>query len=229
MLSSVFKGFWPYQYRLVLISSILILFALPLPHMDYGWYELIYACLTSFNVFASLVLISGTMNWRNILIVLIGVVVVCIQFVDLVLPIPGFSTLLGALFVIFFVSISIRVYKDIFRARKIDIEILAAVFSGYVFLGFLASFLFYIIETLWPGSYIGLAPGEGSYETLRYFSFISLLTIGDGDIIPGTPLARTLAVLIGLIGNFYTAIVTAIVIGKFLIFQQTNNTGREVN
>jgi len=45
-------------------------------------------------------------------------------------------------------------------------------------------------------------------ETL-YFTFITGLTIGYGDIVVKTPLARLLAVLLGLIGIIFTGIMVA--------------------
>ena len=42
-----------------------------------------------------------------------------------------------------------------------------------------------------------------------YFSFITGLTIGYGDIVVKTPLARLLAVLLGLIGIIFTGIMVA--------------------
>jgi hypothetical protein len=43
------------------------------------------------------------------------------------------------------------------------------------------------------------------------------LTIGYGEIVPATPVAQKAAILTGLMGQFYLVIVTAIVVGKYLI------------
>jgi len=43
-----------------------------------------------------------------------------------------------------------------------------------------------------------------------------MLTIGYGDIVPVTPIAQKAAVLIGLVGQFYTVIVTAVVVEKYI-------------
>ena len=53
-------------------------------------------------------------------------------------------------------------------------------------------------------------------EQLMYFSYITLMTIGYGDILPVTPIAHKAAMFIGLIGQFYLVILTAIVVGKFI-------------
>ena len=57
---------------------------------------------------------------------------------------------------------------------------------------------------------------EAITEELMYFSYITLTTIGYGDILPITPMARKAAILIGLIGQMYLVVITAIVVGKYI-------------
>ena len=216
MLNTIVKSLSPYKYQLLLLSSFLIIFSLPIPSETSG-YELIYALITSSNILAGLIVVGDNKNIRSRIIRVLGITLIAIQFLDLVIPIPAFESILASLFVLFFVSISIRVYKDVYKAKEIDIEILAAVLCGYIFLGFLASFLFMGIESLMPGSFGGMVEGITRFDNIMYFSFITLLTIGYGDMVPLTTLTKSLVVVVGLIGNFYTVMVTAIVIGKFLM------------
>ena len=216
MLNTLLKSLYPYKYLLLLLSSFLLIFSLPIPSQTSS-YELIFALITSSNILAGLVVVGNVKGIRSSIIRVIGIVLITIQFLDLVIPIPAFESILASLFVIFFVSISIRVYRDIFKAKEIDLEILAAVFCGYIFLGFLASFLFMGIESVHPGSFGGMDAGITRFDNVLYFSFITLLTIGYGDMVPLTTLTKSLVVAVGLIGNFYTVMVTAIVIGKFLM------------
>ncbi|MEO1011510.1 MAG: potassium channel family protein, partial [Bacteroidota bacterium] len=72
-----------------------------------------------------------------------------------------------------------------------------------------------------PGSFQGIllevgASPEMLTGQLMYFSFITLLTIGYGDIAPITELAQKAAILIGLMGQFYLVIIMAVVVGKFV-------------
>ncbi len=71
-----------------------------------------------------------------------------------------------------------------------------------------------------PNSFEGLYSATfnaGEFtERIMYFSYITLLTIGYGDILPITPLAQKAVVLIGLAGQFYLVIITAIVVGKYI-------------
>ena len=222
MLDKLILKLSPYKYLLLLISSVSLILTLTIP-IDTLAYKYIYPFFTSFNIIAGLIVIGLVQNLRSRIIRFIGLVLIIIQFVQLFIDIPRFETFLGSLFVIFFTSMSIRVYKDIYKAKDIDREILAAVFCGYIFIGFLAAFLFIAIEGFAPGSFSGMVDTIALFDNFIYFSFVTLLTIGYGDMVPLTPLTKTLVVVIGLVGNFYTVMVTAIVIGKFLMNYQSQS------
>jgi hypothetical protein len=216
MIGHLLRTIEPYKYRILLFSSIAIIFTLPIPSETIG-YELIYAMITSFMILAGMVVVQNKPGWRNRIILILGLVLILIQILDLITPFSIFESLMGSLFVIFFIAISIRVYKDLFLAKEIDLEIIAAVFCGYIFIGFLATFLFMTIEGLIPGSFSGMVNELTRFDNFLYFSFISLLTIGYGDMVPLTSLTKSMVVILGLTGNFYTVIVTGIIIGKFLL------------
>jgi hypothetical protein len=89
--------------------------------------------------------------------------------------------------------------------------------GGYISLGLVAFFLLLGIEYAEPGSFHGLNPdGSTLHKDLLYFAYITLMTIGYGDISPMGALAKKAAVLIGLWGQFYMVIITALVVGKYL-------------
>jgi len=60
----------------------------------------------------------------------------------------------------------------------------------------------------------------GRRPELTYFSFLTLTTVGYGDIVPVAPLARVLAMLEALIGQIFLATFLAFLVGNFLIQKQ---------
>jgi voltage-gated potassium channel Kch len=61
-----------------------------------------------------------------------------------------------------------------------------------------------------------LQVNEDRYFLLAYFSLVTLATVGYGDITPATELARSLAVVEAIVGQFYIAVLIADLIGKKL-------------
>ncbi len=57
---------------------------------------------------------------------------------------------------------------------------------------------------------------RGPEERLLYFSLVTLVTLGYGDIVPVTPLARMVSAFEGVIGQFYVAAVVAMLVGRFI-------------
>ncbi|MBR9997539.1 MAG: two pore domain potassium channel family protein [Cyclobacteriaceae bacterium] len=80
-------------------------------------------------------------------------------------------------------------------------------------IGVIGFFIILIIYSIDPGAY---RITEHPINDLLYYSFITLSTIGYGDISPLSLPAKNMAVIIGLVGQFYNAFIMAVIIGKFL-------------
>ena len=96
----------------------------------------------------------------------------------------------------------------------------------YLLLGTVFYFFFCIVESASPGSFLaggaalvdagGAARPEGRYPDLLYFSLVTLTTLGYGDVVPTTPLARSLATAAAVRGQLYLAILMAGLVGQHL-------------
>jgi hypothetical protein len=78
----------------------------------------------------------------------------------------------------------------------------------YLLLGFAWSHAYELVALWHPGAFAGAVEGTG-FQPLTYYSFVTLTTMGYGDIMPVHPLARALAVLEALTGQLYLAILLA--------------------
>lgn len=78
---------------------------------------------------------------------------------------------------------------------------------------FLAAFAHSIADELTallhPGAFAGAVPDHGTLQHWIYYSFVTLTTVGYGDVTPVHPAARSLAMLEALIGQLYPAILLA--------------------
>jgi len=91
---------------------------------------------------------------------------------------------------------------------------------GYLLLGIIWSLLFCAVETASPGSFAmptranaEVTAARPDRSVLGYYSFITLATVGYGDVTPTTSLARTLAWMEAITGQFYLAILVAGLVG----------------
>jgi len=79
-----------------------------------------------------------------------------------------------------------------------------------------------LIEEIWPGSVATVsvvAPDDlvGRVMQMRYFSFATLMTVGYGDIVPHTQMARTMALLEALLGQFYLVVLIGRLVGLHIV------------
>ena len=97
------------------------------------------------------------------------------------------------------------------------------VVCGYISLGLIGFFICLTVEMAHPGSFQGLLNSGGNNdlisESIMYYSYITMLTIGYGDVLPVTQISQKASVLIGLMGQFYMVIITSIVVGKYIQHQ----------
>nr|WP_288934717.1 ion channel [uncultured Allomuricauda sp.] len=121
---------------------------------------------------------------------------------------------------VFFISVFLsflgyRLFAIIWNSQKITLNIIAAAVSGYFLIGLFGGQLCQFINLWVPGSY-NLDNGGDMYQ-LTYFSFTTLTSLGFGDVLPITPPAQSIALLIGITGQLYLTILVAMLVGKYLI------------
>jgi hypothetical protein len=114
---------------------------------------------------------------------------------------------------IMFLFLFQELMTQIFRAAKITMNVVLGAFTGYIMIGVIGFFVILIIYNLNQEAY---RITEQPVNDLLYYSFITLSTIGYGDISPLSLPAKNIAVIIGLAGQFYIAFIMAVIIGKFL-------------
>ena len=94
--------------------------------------------------------------------------------------------------------------------------------SGYISLGLIGFFIFMSTELWQPNSFSGAILNTSDFNVrvdgIMYYAYITLLTIGYGEIIPVTIAAQKAAILVGLAGQFYMVIITAVVLEKYVRF-----------
>ena len=117
--------------------------------------------------------------------------------------------------------------RHIARSRIVTPTIILSSVNGYLLLGVLGAVLLSIADGIHvflngAGSAGILLPGQGSpeFSDYLYLAFITLTTVGYGDVTAVSHLTRSVAILIGLSGQLYMTILIAMLVGKFLAGQE---------
>ena len=104
----------------------------------------------------------------------------------------------------------------LFEQEEADTNLILAAVVVYLLAAVTFAQVFEILELIQPGSFSGVPDGGHPRElgnALLYFSFVCITTMGYGDILPVSELARPLAVLEGVFGTLYLAVMIARLVG----------------
>jgi len=102
----------------------------------------------------------------------------------------------------------------IFETGLVTRNIIAAALIAYLFIGLLGANLYLLVELVYPGSFS--IPHEivlKDPSVFKYFSFVTLTTLGYGDISPISSQARSLSILEAFVGQIYLAVLIARLVG----------------
>jgi Ion channel len=118
--------------------------------------------------------------------------------------------ILGLLFVTFVIA---RLMVFILRAPLVNSEVLCAGLSAYLLLGLLWSFAYALVAKLDPHAFITTISSLADKPVIGfkalYFSLITLSTVGYGDIVPVSNVARMLAAMEAITGTLFIAVLIA--------------------
>jgi voltage-gated potassium channel len=117
---------------------------------------------------------------------------------------------------IYFSFISKFLFKDILKSNEVTSSVVFGAFTGYFIIGVLFFFIFALLDVIYPDTTSVDMDIPGSAEQIFYFSFVTLTTIGYGDILPTSVLGQKIVILEALFGQFYIAAIMATIVGKFL-------------
>ena len=121
--------------------------------------------------------------------------------------------------VVYILYLGIAAYlilRNIFLAPQITIDTIRGAICVYLLIGLVWALLYGITASLDSQAFSQPIIEIESYGRAVYFSFTTLTTLGYGDIIPVSPLAKMLTNLEAMIGQLYPAILIAILVGGYL-------------
>ena len=129
------------------------------------------------------------------------------------------ALLITVVWLVYAVSILIG---HLFQRANVTLDTILGAMVTYLLVAVAFTLVFEIIELRQPGSFSGVPDNATSHRTelgssMLYFSLVNITTLGYGDIVPVSKLARPLAVLEGVFGQLYLAIMIARLVGLHIV------------
>jgi hypothetical protein len=221
----IIKESWQSQANLSFFLVLQILIAFILPSLGFGkeHYQF-YA-----NMGFSILLISGVaIGWGRRLVfplgVLVGTVALLVRWLYWWTPTPklmlaGDWWTLAAIIVI-----AVVLLAQVFRAGEVTPARVQGAIAVYLLFGLGWAHAYHITAILHPGSFNVTDGTLSNVGDWIYFSYVTLTTVGYGDVTPMLPIARNLAVAEALTGQLYLAVLIARLVAMEVITWQEKAT-----
>ena len=127
---------------------------------------------------------------------------------------PVFSAMTLGIWTVIGLFAAAAALRFAMRATEVDAEHLYAALSAYLLAGIFFAVSYWALEQIVPGTFVG--GGNFSRMSAIYFSFVTLATLGYGDIVPRSDIARGLAIVEGVGGQLFLAVLVARLVSLYV-------------
>jgi voltage-gated potassium channel len=113
--------------------------------------------------------------------------------------------------------IIVAILRYIFLQQDVSADVIAGAIVAYLMMALMWSFLYDVLEMAHPGSFkFPEGPSPDMPALFRYFSLVTITTVGYGDITPATAAARAFANLEAVVGQLYLVILVSWLVGMYV-------------
>jgi voltage-gated potassium channel len=193
------------NFFFLFLSLIALLFLWPLSaQFSFGKY--LFTALL-FTIFSSSIHIIGKKNRFMLFIAIFFIIAIAsLRFLNHYYKLPTISLIDAGLTSIFFFFMFIIISMHVLKERKISLNSIYGITCSYLLLGLTWGLMYYLIASFDPTAIfipINEIDPNRNLSQYVYYSFITLTSVGYGDIHPISPIARSLAMCEGIIGQAY--------------------------
>ncbi len=116
----------------------------------------------------------------------------------------------------FFTYVTIILFRFLIKIKEVNRDAIFVSISIYFLMGIIGGLVFIAIHNIYPSAYSFPGSMPVDMGDFIYFSFVTMTTLGYGDITPAIQESQMLAILWSIFGQFYLAIIVAVMVGKFI-------------
>ena len=174
------------------------------------WGEELFSLVSIVMLIASMKSIHTDVTWKKIVYILIFFLFI----ITLVAKMFNFSYIPYVnlfILLLFFIGSFWKAYKQILFEGKVDSNKMIGSLSLYLLLGLIWTILYLILIQIDPTAFSGIDAGnwKQNFSQVAYYSFVTLTTLGYGDILPVNKVAQFFVYMEAIIGVFYMAIIVS--------------------
>jgi len=181
------------------------------------------------DIFLTAILVSGmhavsTSNRERLIIALIALPLLVTLWLYRFVKIDFLPLTTQGLLILFLIYCIACILSFILKAPRVTRDVIYAAISVYLFIGLLWSGVYMVLESLQPGSF-SFTKGQASAGSgdFNYYSFVTLTTLGYGDITPLTAKAKAFAMLEAVVGQLYLVVLVARLVGMHIAHSSKKN------
>ena len=136
------------------------------------------------------------------------------------------TTIHLSIILFFFIGSFLLSYKQILLVRDVDQNIMFGSIVLYLLLGLIWAILYLLILLFYPDAFNGLqaVPWQENFSRVTYYSFVTLTTLGYGDISPKNSIAEFFVYVQTIVGVFYMAIIVSTLVSSRLAKIQSESS-----
>jgi len=218
------------RFHFLLLTFVLIIFFRPFLDgliITDIWVNLIADIFLYLALMSGLYAMSEQAGQLRFSWILISVVMV-MGLLQHILQNPELEKIRLGLTVVYLLQIMVMIWTYIEKEKKnqVKIDLIMAAACTYILIGMIWAYAYFFVESYHPGSF-KLPENLGTeLSSFNYYSFVTLTTVGYGDIQALTRPARTLSILEAIIGQLYLVIMISRLVGLHAsqIVSETKNT-----
>ena len=218
---SAFAYWLEHRYRFLFFTLLLTLVGFPLI-ATLGFDQTPMDVLVAVNLGAALVGMRSR-HLSHLLLILLALILA----VSLVAGSVDWHRVIAAstvaLVVLGFIA-GIDTVRVAMSSTRVNAELLFAALSVYLLSGILFAMLHCAVAALWHDAYFLPEGGHLKMAAGTYFSFMTQTTVGYGDILPKSDLARGLSMVQAVAGQLYLAVMVARLVGLYMAGQKEGNS-----
>jgi len=215
-----FAEMWGEDAGLTALLPLLFFVFFVVPLFGSGLARLLTALVFSLVMLAGVASLSGSPLVRGLAAAAVALAVL-LRWLGFFLPNPTVVAASAVASLLLLVALTGQILYRVFRKGPVTAHRVRGAVAAYVLAGMCWALLYQLIDLTLPGSFSLAEGGDRSWRnsSLAYFSFVTLTTVGYGDITPVHPIARMCVIPEALFGLLYPATLLARLVSLELMYR----------